>query len=258
MKNTLASIAALALTSIVGFSSNSLQAEMVEKNAFNFPTPVAELSSGNISYHYYLSEKDRPSELQKKDALYAQVVDALGMKDDSGDKLYALIVRNVYVISRSMDRYVRSEVLNDLNYLRFVIDATDMRRLSSTEFEVPRRGNSPGFKMNRDLLVSANQVERNLGAKLSKLPLKSLEGDIPFTVQDSYEFSKVLGQNTSKQSRMITAYYPISDSSFLVDSYILSHLYNVPPGFMGGTKRLKEDFLKAVEGSIQRGQFFKP
>jgi hypothetical protein len=233
------------------------QARMIEKTNLDFSSEVREISNGDIHYFYYLSEKNSPSELRSKDPIYARMAKALGKIDGSQDKVYALILKTVYVVFQPMNLYVRSELLNRLDYLRLTLDSKDIRRLSDTVFEVSPRGMVPGFRMDRELLLSREEVERKYGADLSLLTLRSLDSDLPFLVQNSDHFTKVLGQDASKDARLISAHYDLG-SGFMVESYTLSHIYNVPPGFLGGTKRLKADFLKSVEASIQRAQSYRP
>lgn len=247
----------LGLMACASWTSRDVQARMIEKSSLDFSSTIKEISNGDVHYFYYLSEKNIPSELRRKDPIYARMAKAMGKIDRSQDKLYALILKTVYAVSRPMNRYVRSEVLNSLDYLRLSLDSKDIRRLSATMFEVPKKGAGPGFRIDRELLLSRQEVEREYGADLSELPLRSSDSDLPFLVQNSDQFTKVLGQDSSKDARLISAHHDLG-SGFIVEAYTLSHLYNVPPGFMGGTKRLKDDFLKSVEASIQRGQSYRP
>jgi hypothetical protein len=239
------------------WASLDAQARMIEKTNLDFSSEVREIGNGDVLYFYYLSEKNSPSELRRKDPIYARMAKALGKIDRSQDKVYALILKTVHAVFQPMNFYVRSELLNSLDYLRLSLDTKDIRRLSDTIFEVPPRGTVPGFRMDRELLSSREEVERKYGADLSLLTLRSLDSDLPFLVQNLDQFTKVLGLDSSKDARLISAHYDLG-SGFMVESYTLSHLYNVPPRLVGGTKRLKDDFLKSVEAGIQRAQSYRP
>jgi hypothetical protein len=139
-----------------------------------------------------------------------------------------------------------------LKYLNYVADSNSIRKLSTDTFERPKLGVVPGFRFTREIVETETLLNQNYGMKTAQLPLKMNDQNSVYVVQDSDNYTKMFVQGTSKFSRGLTVYYPLSLDTILVDAYLLSHLYNVPPGAVGGTKELKKSFMQSYEDVVQR------
>jgi len=256
MLSRLSSKLLLAIGLLAGFTP-SAQARLLDIKDFAYKFQPAELGS-DVWVSYTLVDKGNFQQLRARSAVYKQVTDAI-LPGGIGDlaSCYGLIIRNTYLVKRSRDRYVRVETLFDVAYLEKILLKFGIRKLSSTLFQIPEASFSPGYKIEQNLYGSSEEVKTAKRIDLAKLPLVAVGAPLVL-VQDSSDFGTIMGQKTSRDGRVINAYYEISPEVFMVESITLTHLHNIPPGLLGGAARLKRDYLKAIEQSVLKIQAHQP
>lgn len=253
-----------ALFSYITFSiaSDKAFSKAIEASKFDFAYSVEGLKSGDFLYHYSLSAQGLPSNLKKSNSHYNLVSTALGVADVSKDKIYSLILRVVYVIDKPLETFVRNETLNDVEFLNHVMGGDLAQKISNNTFNIAKKDVTPGYTTTRDLLTSSLELSDHYGANVGLLPVGTLINktiaEPVFMLQNSTDFTKVLNVKSSKMARNLTAYYKVENNKIIVDSYTLVHLYNVPPNMIGGTARLKKDYIQAIQDSINREITFQP
>jgi hypothetical protein len=233
-------------------------AGLVEMKDFDFAIDVTKLGQ-DVWVSYNLVDKADDKQLREKSPLYKRVSDAIypqGLGDS--EKYYGLIIRSAFLVKQSRETYVRNEVLFDVRYLETVIGRQGVRKLSSGVFQVPNASFAPGYKIEQSLYATSAELKAAKKIDVALLPFAKNLGEPIALLQDSSDFGTILGSKTSRDGRLMNFYYEVSPGVFLIENVTLSHLYNVPPGLLGGTARLKKDYLKAIEESVPRVQGYRP
>jgi hypothetical protein len=212
------------------------------------------LLSGGIQYHYAFIPKEGDPE-SSASFQWLKRFDFPGYWRNRGAADYAVVLgRMAYVVEKPIE-YFRAERVLGLDHLKRMIPDQEIRALGQEQgFSVFSFSGPPSCEgrlkhLERDDLEALPQgsVERLLADLLPELGRAAAVG-----LQRNDRFGTVMGFKTAQGAVALTAHYALDSKRTLIHVVNLNYLHNIPPAFLGGEDRVKEEARKATLELVQR------
>ena len=252
----LVSLASAVLPSQAVLASDALR----EESRADFAVDRAFLLSGGIQYHYsFVSIDDAPE--SSPSFRWLSRFDFPGYWSRRGSADYHVVLGRVaYVVNKPVSFFSKERTLS-LEYLRAMLPEQSIQSLGQEAgFSVFETSGPPSCQarlkhVSKDELeaLSAQSPERLLADLIPELGRAEVVG-----VQRNDRFGTVMGFKTAQGAVALTGHYAISPTQTLLHAVNLNFLHNIPPAFLGGEDRVKEEAQKATLEIVRRIRSYRP
>ncbi|ANQ47391.1 hypothetical protein MY04_0006 [Flammeovirga sp. MY04] len=165
------------------------------------------------------------------------IYDALHNKEDKKGEFYLLMSRGTAMLSRPV--FTKEQLLS-VGFQKKCIEGYSVSKTDKL-FEAEGSKFNPTYEFIVDVFSADDEVDQpHVKSMISTL------GEITWdnktikptetVVKVGFNFDRVMMQKTTYLTRQITFYYKIEENKTLVQYYVLSYVYSLPPSFVGGAK----------------------
>ncbi len=175
-----------------------------------------------------------------------QVIDRRDRLKAIAEPVHVAMVRVSYLIEKDVS-FFSEQRLRDLSYVRAIAPDMDVRARTDGSFTVSR---IPSNRFTLTYRDSAREVPE----------IAALAGSTgaPVVEQENSDFGRVMGWRTGAWSSTWTFHEPVARGQTRVTVLTLSYLYNVPPDFMGGERRVVRETMEQTLAMIDRLRRYEP
>jgi len=201
-------------------------------------------------YHSLIEKEDVLGDSSIQFATLAKPLDILDYWGKRQEENYDVFLTKTAYVLNSPVSFFTEERLADINYIAASMPNGKVDKKDSTYHLVL------GFAapdIDYILKFYSDEVFN------SKFPLlkdyfqknDALDGNSSLIVlQHNYNYGRVMFQKTSKMSISISRYYKV-DERTLVVNYTLNYIYNMPPGFLGGSDFLIDKIKQGIKALVE-------
>jgi hypothetical protein len=213
-----------------------------------FAVDAAFQERGGVQYFYELIEPDADA-LAHESFVKLQPLDVRGRWAGRKEPLYVLVSRIVYTLDKDVG-FFTAERVGDVTYMNAIFPGVGIRRKAAGQYTVSKMpANSFTLRHLGREALTATPREPVLEHFLSLTPEPGLPDSV--VVQENFDFSRIMGARTSDLSVTWTAHYPLAPGRTRVAVCTMSLLYNLPPFFLGGKRRVHDEALGGALMLIQ-------
>lgn len=213
-----------------------------------FAVDEALQARGGVQYFYELIDQDADA-LTHESFAKLQPLDVRGRWAARKEPLYVLVSRIVYTLEKDAS-FFTAERVRDVTYMNAILPGVGIEQKAPGRYTVAKMpANSFTVRHLGREALTATPREPALEHFLSL----SAELGTPDSVvaQENFDFSRVMGARTSELSVTWTAHHALAPGRTRVVVYTMSLLYNLPPFFLGGKRRVHDEALGGALTLIQ-------
>ena len=171
-------------------------------------------------------------------------------EDKREEEYYTLLTKTVYGINKNISFFTK-ERLSHISYLQDVMPHNNLRK-EGNHYELKVGFGAPDISYTLDVFDadSFNASFPGLEKYFAEYDHIELDPQL-IVVQHNFDFSKVLGQETSKMSISISRYFEYKTGQTLIINYTLNLIYNLPPKLFGGGELLVNQMKKGIVALVR-------
>lgn len=232
---------ALVLLPLLGATAAEARKPPVRREErVSFAVDAAFQDRGGVQYFYQLIDQDEDA-LAHDAFAKLQPLDVRGRWAGRKEPLYVLVSRIVYTLDKDV-AFFTPERVRDVSYMNTILPGVGIRQKSSGQYTVAKMpANTFTLRYLGREELSATPRDAALERFLSLTPEPGLPDSV--VQQENFDFSRVMGARTSDLSVTWTAHYPLAPGRTRVAVCTMSLLYNLPPFFVGGARRVHDEAL---------------
>lgn len=238
----------LALLPLLGAAAEARKPPVRREERVSFAVDAAFQERGGVQYFYQLIDDEEDALAHEAFAKF-QPLDTRGRWAGRKDSLYVLVSRIVYTLDKDV-AFFTAERVKDVTYMNAILPGADIRQKAPGTYTVAKMpANSFTLRYLGREALTATARDAALERFLSLTPEPGLPDSV--VVQENFNFARVMGARTSDLSVTWTGHYPLAPGRTRVVVCTMSLLYNLPPFFLGGARRVHDEALGGALMLIQ-------
>jgi hypothetical protein len=200
-----------------------------------FAVDPAFLDSGGVQYSFTLLSAD------KKPATRAefQAFRPFDMNSFYEPSLHVVMSRIVYQVEKDVAFFSEARI-RDVTYMNAIGEGYNISSNTDGTFKV---GKTPSNTMALRYFSRVSEIPEAIAAALF-----GAQHVQQVVFQENTHFARIMGMRTGALGVTWTAHESLGPGRTRIHVFTMSYLYNLPPVFLGGEKRV---FRESVEGALQ-------
>ncbi|OHX68030.1 hypothetical protein [Flammeovirga pacifica] len=225
------------------------QYSLNEENESNYTLKSKDLMNNKIQIYnicYDISFKSispKGVEFQKDKWMY----DILRSSEDQKEDFYLLMSRGTAILPRKV--FTKEEILSE----KFQNSNVEGYEVTKKDKLYEAKGSK--FNPSYEFIINVFDPNEKVMQEHVESMIQSL-GELKWedktlqptrtVVKEGSNFDRVMMQKTNYLTRQISFYYALDENTTLVQYYVLSYVYSLPPAFVGGAKMMIDKVNEGV------------